>query len=79
MMFHEERGRRLELDSVLRCPHCQGAPYKVFRRQNRQSDGTLLPSFESVLWPATPDVAPPIHPERITCPDCGDALVRVAP
>lgn len=71
--------RRLEVDSVLRCPHCQGTPYKVFRRQNQQSDGTLLQSFQHVLWPATPDVGPPIHPEHICCPDCGEELRRVAP
>lgn len=71
--------RRIEVDCVLRCPECAGIPYKVFRRQNMQADGTLLPSYQHVLWPAHPDVPPPLHPERIACPDCGEALRRVAP
>ena len=69
-------GRRLELDSVLRCPTCGDAPYRVFRRQHMQADGTLLPSYESVLWPAGPRVDPPKHPERIDCPDCDTELRR---
>lgn len=71
--------RRLERDSVLRCPHCHGTPYTVFRRQNQERDGTLRQSFETVLWPAHPNVDPPVHPERVECPDCHAALRRGAP
>lgn len=71
--------RRLELDAKLRCPHCGGTPYLVYRRQNMQRDGTLLVSFEHVLWPNHPNIAPPRSPEKITCPDCGEELRRVAP
>lgn len=75
--------RRMELDAVLKCPHCGGAPYKVFRRQHANFVGTdreqLLTSYEHVLWPAHPDVPPPKTPERICCPDCGNELRRVAP
>lgn len=72
--------RRLEIESVLRCPGCDGIPYRIYRRQNQQKDGTLLQSFQSVLWPAPgATVDPPIHPEHICCPRCGEALTRVAP
>ena len=71
--------RRLEIDAVLRCPHCGGTPYTVFRRQHQQADGTPLPSWEHVLWPAHPGVPPPRTPERICCPDCGEELRRGAP
>ena len=71
--------RRIELDSVLKCAACGSAPYRIFRRQCAQPDGTVLVSWESVLWPARPEVPPPSDPERIGCPDCGDPLVRVAP
>ena len=70
---------RLELDGVLRCPECHHTPYKVFRRQNRQPSGELLETFEHVLWPATPDVAPPKDASRICCPACRAELRRVAP
>ena len=72
--------RRLELDGLLKCPHCGCVPYRVFRRQLAQADGTLLPSWESVLWPAMRDVLPPQRSEHIECPDCrGVPLRRVAP
>ena len=70
------RERRLEIDAVLRCPRCGDAPYTVFRRQHVQADGQLLPSFEHVLWPAHPNVPPPVHPEQIGCPACGTELKR---
>lgn len=70
---------KIELDSVLKCPHCAMTPFRVFRRQNQNPDGTLLQSFETVLWPAHPDVDPPRTLRRMTCPDCGDELRRVAP
>jgi hypothetical protein len=66
---------RLELDSVLRCPSCAGVPYKVFRRQLRPGE----PIWESVLWPASPDVPPPSRAERVACPDCDVELRRGAP
>lgn len=68
---------RLERESVLRCPHCQAEPYILYRRQIRRRDGTPGDAFESVLWPAHPNVAPPRDPEKITCPACGDELRRV--
>ena len=71
--------RRVELESVLKCPHCAATPYRVFRRQLVQADGTPLVSWGSVLWPARPAVPPPRAPARLGCPDCGDPLVRVAP
>lgn len=70
--------RRMERDSVLRCDHCSASPYFVFRRQVMQSTGALGPAFETVLWPNGAGVLPPLHPERITCPDCGHELRRVA-
>ena len=68
---------RLERESVLRCPHCQDAPYHVYRRQVRRADGTPGDVFEHVLWPSGSGVLPPRDPEKITCPDCGDELRRV--
>lgn len=70
---------RLELDAVLRCPACGGVPYRVFRRQHVQADGTGLPSWEHVLWPSTPDLPPPIDHRHLVCPDCRLELQRVAP
>lgn len=70
--------RRMELDSVLECPKCKGRPYRVYRRQNAQADGQLLETFESVLWPASPDVPPPTNPSRIVCRNCAEELRRVA-
>lgn len=70
--------RRLEREAVLRCPRCKDSPYVIFRRQNMERSGELRQSFETVLWPAHPDVDPPKHPEQITCPDCGEELQRVA-
>jgi hypothetical protein len=66
--------RRLERDRVLRCPKCGGEPYLIYRRQLAQRDGTLLPSYESVLWPAHPDVPPPRDPADLRCPADGEAL-----
>lgn len=71
--------RRLEVDSVLRCPQCRKAPYKLFRRQNEQADGTPLNSYETEIWPAHPDIDPPKHTKRITCPWCATELIRAAP
>lgn len=71
--------RRLELDAKLKCPHCGGTPYAVWRRRNVQRDGTPLETYESVLWPSRPNIAPPRAPEKITCPDCHEELRRVAP
>jgi len=64
---------------VLKCEDCDGIPYRVFRRQNQLADGTLLPSYETVLWPNGSGVLPPLHNEHITCPECHCALKRVAP
>lgn len=70
---------RLDLDSVLKCPECGGVPYRLFRRENRQKDGTPLGTWEHVLWPASPDVAPPRDSAKVCCPDCGCELRRAAP
>lgn len=71
--------RRLERDSVLRCPRCKGIPYVIFRRQNMERSGELRQSFQTVPWPAHPNIDPPQHPERIECPDCRCELTRGAP
>jgi uncharacterized protein YbaR (Trm112 family) len=71
--------RRVELESKLQCPKCSGVPFLVYRRQNQQPDGQLLPSYETVLWPNGSGVLPPQHGEKITCRDCRVELVRVAP
>lgn len=71
--------RRMEVEALLRCDQCQAHPYKLFRRQNVQTDGTLLPSYQHVLWPTALGVPPPLHPERIQCPNCGEECRRVAP
>ena len=71
--------RRLELDARLQCPQCGGVPYLVYRRQHAQADGTLLPSFEHILWPTHPALHPPAQPERMLCPACRTELRRVAP
>lgn len=68
---------RLERDSFLQCPQCKQRPYVVWRRQNQQPDGTLLPSFEHVLWPTDVAITPPKDPRRIECPQCGEALRRM--
>ena len=68
---------RIERESVLRCDHCRGEPYTVYRRQVRRKDGTPGDAWENVLWPAHPNVAPPRDPEKLCCPDCGDELRRV--
>lgn len=68
---------RLVRESILRCAHCGGTPYTVFRRQVRRRDGTPGDAFESVLWPNGSGVMPPRDPEKICCPDCGDELKRI--
>ena len=68
----------LELEAMLRCEPCAAAPYKLFRRRNRQPDGEPLMTFEHQVWPASPDVPPPARTDRITCPACGGELRRVA-
>lgn len=70
--------RRLEVECSLECPTCSGIPYRIYRRQNVQPTGEVLGTFEHVLWPTSPTIAPPIDPQRIVCPDCGEALRRVA-
>lgn len=70
--------RRMELEGRLQCPSCGHSPYLLYRRQAMEPDGTLRVAHESVLWPTHPNVAPPLHPEHITCPECHDELRRVA-
>lgn len=69
---------RLERDSVLRCDHCSAMPYLVYRRQVLRHDGSPGEAFESVLWPNGAGILPPLNPSRICCPECGEALKRVA-
>ena len=69
--------RRLEREGFLHCAHCKASPYQVFRRQNMQANGDLLQTYQHVLWPNGSGVFPPVHPEKITCPDCGKELRRV--
>ena len=69
--------RRLEHDSVLKCPGCGCEPYRVWRRQNAQANGELLPTFQNVLWPNEHGVLPPCDPTRIECPKCRTELRRV--
>ena len=69
----------LELDAVLRCPHCREIPFKVYRIQNQNPDGRLLETYRHVLWPTNAAIVPPLKVERILCPDCRDELRREAP
>lgn len=78
-MANLNANRRMELDAKLRCPACQGVPFLVYRRQNAQPDGTLLSSYEHVLWPNGSGVMPPLHGERLVCPHCQTELRREAP
>lgn len=68
---------RMERESVLRCDHCGGQPYCIYRRQVRRTDGTPGDVFEHVLWPLASGVLPPRDPEKIECPDCHHELRRV--
>lgn len=68
---------RLERECLLRCEHCRADLYILYRRQVRRRDGTPGEAFENILWPNGSGVLPPRDPEKITCPDCGDALKRV--
>jgi len=76
---------RMEVDALLRCPHCGDCPYMVFRIQNVNFPGTdreqLLPTFHHQLWPHPdhPWSSPPTTPWKICCPTCGEELRRVAP
>lgn len=74
---------RLELEARLVCSHCQQTAYRLFRRQCVNFPGTdreqLLESFEHVLWPAHPDLAPPTRPWQLCCPECQTPLHRAAP
>ncbi len=65
----------LELDSLLRCPTCRGVPFRVYRRRVKPES----PVWESVLWPAHPDVPPPVRQEAALCPDCRVPCAREAP
>jgi hypothetical protein len=69
--------RRLEREAIFRCRDCRGTPYVLYRRQNMQPSGELLQTFQHQLWPASPDVPPPLHPEDLRCP-CGGELDRIA-
>ena len=71
--------RRVEREHVLKCLHCGGAPYAIWRIQNMEPDGELRQSFQTLRWPNGTYVDPPQHPENPTCPDCREVLQRVAP
>lgn len=64
--------RLLQREASLVCPKCGGKPYTLYRRQTEPGSAVFL----SVLWPAHPDVPPPLDPAKITCPQCGELLVR---
>ena len=68
----------LELEALLRCEPCAATPYRLFRRRARQLDGEPIASYEHVLWPTAPEIAPPARADRIRCPACGGELKRVA-
>ena len=69
----------LELDSVLRCPQCRGVPFRLYRRRVAPES----PVWESVLWPASPDVPPPgltwNSAAKVLCPNCRVPCQRAAP
>lgn len=77
MAVHDAERRR-EIECAYQCPDCGGTPYKLWRLQNQQPDGTLLPTYANQVWPAHPDLPPPFT-NHMTCPDCGCELKRVAP
>ena len=63
--------RKIELDSKLKCPHCGGCPYYLYRRQI--SPGSEV--WQNVLWVGNEGiVAPPEDPENICCPHCKEQL-----
>ena len=66
----------IQHEAFLQCGKCGGRPYRIYRRQNTQVDGTPLQTFENVLWPTSPDVPPPKTNRRIECPTCGEELKR---
>jgi hypothetical protein len=61
------------VDSRLGCRRCHKHLYTLFRVGVPGSAGTYVHR----LWPAAPDVPPPSHPSRLTCPECGQDLVRL--
>lgn len=65
----------LELECHLKCPQCGGTPYHLYRRQVKEGS----PVYENVLWGATPDIPPPLRPERILCPTCHVECRRATP
>ena len=69
---------RQEREAVLRCPGCDETVYILYRRQVVKTDGSIGDAWGHVLWP-TPgsSLPPPLNPQRLSCPDCDAALVRV--
>ena len=65
----------LEREATLRCPTHKDAVYLLYRRRTRPES----PVFEHVLWPATPDIPPPVSSSTLICPRCSASLVRSAP
>lgn len=68
--------RLMEVECELKCPHCGGIPFVLYRRRHRKRDGTLEEAWENILWPRGKDVLPPNDPHHIACPDCGIDCVR---
>ncbi len=68
---------RIEHEAFLQCPGCHGKPYRLYRRQNINPDGSLKQSFQHVLWPTEAGVSPPLDHRHIKCPKCDEELRRV--
>ncbi len=65
----------LEREAMLRCPTHKDPVFILYRRRTAPES----PVFEHVLWPASPDVPPPVKASKLECPRCQSALVRGAP
>ena len=65
--------RRMEIEAKLLCRKCNAYPFTLYRVETRPDSGI----WTNTLWPASPDVPPPIG--EALCPTCRGALVRVAP
>jgi len=67
----------IERIAVLKCEKCNGSPYILFRRRNTQRDGTVLQTWENILWPSESGIYPPSNPRDIRCPNCDHQLRRI--
>ncbi|KKL99676.1 hypothetical protein LCGC14_1812050 [marine sediment metagenome] len=67
---------RLQRIAHLQCTKCKNSPFSLFRRQNTQRDGSILQTWENILWPNEVGVVPPHNPRDIRCPHCDHQLRR---